>query len=84
VDAFKENRGLDENAQKAIVNFLKERICGLFICGPYRSGTLMNVKEGKRVFEITAKEINGKIPAIAHVGTINLRDSIFLAQHVEK
>jgi len=84
VTAFKENGELDEDAQKVIVNFLKEKVYGLFICGSYGSGPLMNVKERKKVFEVTAKEVNGKIPVIAHVGAPNLRDSIILAQHAEK
>ena len=84
VTAFKENGELDENAQERIVNFLKERVYGLFVCGSYGSGPLMNVEERKKVFEITAKEVNGKIPIIAHVGTTNLRDSIILGQHAEK
>lgn len=84
VTAFKENGELDEDAQKVIVNFLKERVYGLFVCGSYGSGPLMNVEERKKVFEITVKEVNGKIPIIAHVGTTNLRDSIILAQHAEK
>lgn len=84
VTAFKENGELDENAQEVIVNFLKERVYGLFICGSYGSGPLMNVEERKKVFEITAQEVNGKIPIIAHVGTTNLRDSIILGQHAEK
>lgn len=84
VTAFKENGELDEEAQKVIVNFLKERVYGLFVCGSYGSGPLMNVEERKKVFEVTAKEVNGKIPVIAHVGTTNLRDSIILAQHAEK
>lgn len=84
VTAFKENGELDENAQKSIVSFLKEKVHGLFVCGSYGNGPLMNIEERKRVFEITAKEVNGKIPVIAHVGTTNLRDSIILAQHAEK
>lgn len=84
VTAFKENGELDGNAQEVIVNFLKERVYGLFVCGSYGSGPLMNVEERKKVFEITVKEVNGKIPIIAHVGTTNLRDSIILAQHAEK
>lgn len=84
VTAFKENGELDENAQEVIVNFLKERVYGLFVCGSYGSGPLMNVEERKKVFEVTAKEVNGKIPIIAHVGTTNLRDSIILGQHAEK
>jgi len=84
VTAFKENGELDENAQKSIVSFLKEKVHGLFVCGSYGNGPLMNIEERKRVFEITAKEVNGKIPVIAHVGTTNSRDSIILAQHAEK
>lgn len=84
VTAFRENGELDEDAQKVIVNFLKERVYGLFICGSYGSGPLMNVEERRKVFEVTAKEVKGKIPVIAHVGTTNLRDSIILAQHAEK
>jgi dihydrodipicolinate synthase/N-acetylneuraminate lyase len=84
ITTFKENGELDENEQKMIVNFLKERVHGLFVCGSYGSGPLMNVEERKKVFEITAKGVNGKIPVIAHVGTTNLRDSIILAQYAEK
>jgi len=84
VTAFKENGEIDRDAQRIIVSFLKEQVHGLFVCGSYGSGPLMNVEERKKVFEITAKEVDGRIPVIAHVGTTNLRDSIALAQHAEK
>ena len=72
-----------ENLEK-LLDFLKDRVNGLFICGSYGSGPLMNVEERKGVAETSVGVIQGKIPIIVHAGTTNTRDSIELAKHAER
>ena len=56
---------------------------GLFICGTYGSGPIMNLDERKRVHEIVVDQVAGRINVVAHVGTTSTTDSIELAQHAE-
>jgi dihydrodipicolinate synthase/N-acetylneuraminate lyase len=47
---------------KKLVNFLKDKVNGLYICGSYGSGPLMSVDERKKVAELTVEAVNGEIP----------------------
>lgn len=71
---------VDEEALKKLVSFLDDKVHGVFICGSYGSGPLMNVSERKRVAEIvrsTAKALQ----VIVMTGTANTRDTIELTLH---
>lgn len=83
VTPFKEDGSLDEKNLQKIVEFLCDHVHGLFICGSYGNGPLMNVEERNRVAEIVANHLNSNIQFIVHVGTTNVRDSVDLAKHAE-
>jgi len=83
VTPFKEDGSLDEGNLGKLVEFLCDHIHGLFVCGSYGSGPLMNVEERKRVAEIVAKHRKDRTQFIVHVGTTNVRDSVELAKHAE-
>lgn len=75
---------IDIENLKKLLNFLKDKVDGLYICGSYGSGPLMSVEERKKVTQIAVKVIDGKIPIVAHVGTTNTRDTVELSKHAEK
>jgi len=83
VTPFKSDGSLDELNLKKLVEFLSDKVHGLFICGSYGSGPLMNVEERKRVAEIVSKNIKSNTQFIVHVGSTNVRDSVELAKHAE-
>lgn len=84
ITPFNKEGNLDISNLEKLVNFLKERVNGLYICGSYGSGPLMSVEERKKVAEITVQVIDRKIPIIAHTGTTNTRDTVLLTKHAEE
>jgi dihydrodipicolinate synthase/N-acetylneuraminate lyase len=81
ITPFDENGNLAVTNLEKLVGFLKDQVDGLYICGSYGSGPLMNVAERKTVAEVSVKVANGKIPIVAHVGTTNTRDTVELSRH---
>lgn len=81
ITPFTKEGDLDIQGLRQLVNYLKNEVDGLFICGSYGAGALMSVEERKKVAEVTIEEVNGKIPVISMVGTTNNKDSIELAKH---
>jgi len=75
---------LDIPNLELLLEYLAENVNGLYICGSYGSGPLMNVEERKKVAEVSVKVVNGRIPIIAHVGTTNTRDTVELTKHAQK
>jgi dihydrodipicolinate synthase/N-acetylneuraminate lyase len=84
ITPFDQEGNLDVGNLEKLVDFLKEKTNGLFICGSYGSGPLMSVEERKKVAEVTVRVVDGKIPIIVHTGTTNTRDTVLLTQHAEK
>ncbi len=83
VTPFNKDGSLDEENLSKLVRFLCQHVHGLFICGTYGSGPLMNVDERKRVAEIVAENRLPETQFIVHVGTTNVRDTVELARHAE-
>ena len=82
--AFDKEGNFDERAQREIVSFLVDKVQGLYPCGTYGSGPLMDVYERKRVAEVVIDEVAGRIPVIMHVGGASTRSVVELARHAEK
>ena len=81
ITPFDQQGELDVAKLEQLVDFLSERVNGLFICGSYGSGPLMNVEERKKVAEVCVKVSDGRVKVIAHTGTTNTRDTVELARH---
>lgn len=81
ITPFDREGNLDISGLETLLEYLKERVHGLYICGSYGSGPLMNVEERKKVAEVAVKVINGRIPVIVHTGTANTRDTVALTRH---
>lgn len=83
ITSFKKDGSLDEQAVMDVAAFLAKHVHGLFICGTYGGGPLMTIGERKRVCELTIEAVQGKIPVIVHVGTIDTASAVELASHAE-
>jgi dihydrodipicolinate synthase/N-acetylneuraminate lyase len=81
ITPFDAKGNLDIHNLEKLVGFLVDHVDGLYICGSYGSGPLMNVEERKTVAEVSVKVAAGKIPIVAHVGTTNTRDTVELSRH---
>jgi len=81
ITPFDAQGNVDRGNLEKLLQFLKDRVQGLYICGSYGSGPMMSVEERKQVAEIAVKVIDGKIPIVVHTGTTNTRDTVELTRH---
>lgn len=84
VTPFLRDGRVDEYNLTKLVHFLSEHVHGLFICGSYGNGPLMNVEEKKQVIDVVAKNIPAAVQLVVHVGATNTRDAVQLAQYAEQ
>lgn len=84
ITPFDREGELDIGNLERLVDYLKSRVNGLYICGSYGSGPMMNIEERKKVAEVCVKVADGKIPIITHTGTTNTRDTVELTRHAVK
>jgi dihydrodipicolinate synthase/N-acetylneuraminate lyase len=69
---------------RRLVDFQVENgVHGLFICGTYGSGPIMDVSERKQVQEIVVAQVRGRLTVVAHVGTASTVQSVTLAKHAQ-
>jgi len=83
VTPFAADGSLDEYSLAKLVAFLAAHVHGLFICGSYGNGPLMNTDEKKRVIDLVATNIPARIQLVVHVGATNVRDAVELARYAE-
>ena len=83
VTPFTREGQIDERNLAKLVEFLCRHVHGLFICGSYGNGPLMNLEEKQRVIDIVAKHRRKEVQLIVHVGSTNVRDSVALARYAE-
>ncbi len=81
VTPFKENGDVDMEGLEKLVHFLRERVDGLFVCGSYGSGPLMNIDERKMVAARAIELAAGKVPVIVHTGSASSREAAQLSAH---
>lgn len=84
ITPFKENGDVDYDGLVTLVNFLRERVDGLFITGSYGSTALLSVQERKRIAEVVMETVAGKIPVVVHVGTADTRSAVELTRHAKE
>ena len=74
ITPFQEDGTLDEKSLIHLVEYLSERVDGLFICGSYGCGALMTIEERKRVAEIVKKYARKDLTIVVHTGTQHHRN----------
>ena len=83
VTPFDEDGEVDSGALVELVSFLMKHVNGVFICGTYGSGPMMETYDRKKVVETVIKTVKSKINVIVHVGATNTRTAVELAKHAE-
>lgn len=76
---FDENYEIDERAFEELCNYLiEEKVSGLFVAGTTGEGPLLSIEERTRLFRLAVKSSGGRVPIIAHVGSISLQETVTL------
>jgi dihydrodipicolinate synthase/N-acetylneuraminate lyase len=84
ITPFQENGDLDLESLEILLDFLKDKTNGLYICGSYGSGPMMTLAERKLVAETCMACIGDKIPVVVHTGTACTRETVDLTRHAEE
>lgn len=84
ITPFDRGGELDLSGLERLLEYLRERVDGLYVCGSYGSGPLMNPEERKKVVETCVRVVAGKIPIIAHTGAASTREAVDLTCHAHR
>ena len=57
---------------------IQDGVEGFYCCGSSGEGLLLTLEERKQVVEHTIRAAAGRVPVIAHVGTIRTKDVVVL------
>ncbi len=80
-----EDQSINEKALADLVSReLQDGVEGFYVCGSSGEGLMLSLEERKRVLEVVMKEVGGRVPVIAHVGTIRTSDAAELAKHAQQ
>ena len=81
VTPFNQDGTIDEISIKELIKFQKNKVDGLFALGSSGEGILMDLDQRKKALELIVEENNNQVDVIAHVGSINTKDTIDLVKH---
>jgi len=85
ITSFHKNETINKESIRKTINYLiSEKVDGLYITGSTGETFLMSQEEKKQVIEIIVEEVNGRVPVIAHIGSIGTKITTDLAQYAEK
>ena len=81
ITSFNKDETINKDGLKKIVNHLiSENVNGLYITGSTGETFLMSPEEKKEIIKIVVEEVNGRIPVIAHIGSIGTKLTTDLAK----
>lgn len=63
---------------------LDKRVGGFYVCGGTGEGLFMLLEERKLVTETVVDQVNGRVPVIAHIGSMVVSDAVELAEHAQE
>lgn len=76
---FDEDYEIDERAFEELCDYLiDKKVDGLFVAGTTGEGPLLSLEERARLFKIAVRVSKGRVPIIAHVGSISFRETVTL------
>ncbi len=85
ITSFKKDESINKEGIRKTVNYLiSEKVNGLYVTGSTGETFLMSQEEKKQAIEIIVGEVNGRVPVIAHIGSIGTKITTELGQHAEK
>jgi dihydrodipicolinate synthase/N-acetylneuraminate lyase len=81
VTPFTASGEVDYSGLEKLVDYLGDRVDGLFVCGSYGSGPLMDTRERMKVSETCMATARGRVPVIVHTGCASSREAAQLSSH---
>jgi len=84
VTPFKEGEVDEESLRKLIHFCLNKGIDGIVPCGTTGESPTLSSEEHKRVIQITAEEVKGKVPVIAGTGSNNTNEAVELTNFAKE
>ena len=85
ITSFNKDETINKEGIRKTINYLiSEGVDGLYITGSTGETFLMSQEEKKQAIEIIVEEVNGRVPVIAHIGSIGTKITTELGQYAEK
>ena len=70
--------------RKLVEYLIDKRVGGFYVCGGTGEGLFMSPEERKLVTETVVDQVNGRVPIIAHIGSMIVGDAVQLAEHAQE
>ncbi len=85
VTPFTDEDKVNVEVLRELVEYLIDKgIGGFYVCGGTGEGLFMVPEERKLATEIVVDQVNGRVPVIAHIGSMIVGDAVELAEHAQK
>ena len=85
VTPFTDEDKVNVGVLRELVEYLIDKgVGGFYVCGGTGEGLFMVPEERKLVTEIVVDQVNGRVPVIAHIGSMIVGDAVQLAEHAQK
>ena len=82
---FDKNGNIDEKVTEKIVEMnIEKGVTGFYIGGSSAEAFLLSMDERKQIIKSVTECVNKRVPIISHVGAMNTKDAISLAEYSEK
>ena len=82
ITPMRQDGSIQYSALEALVESqLSEGVEGFYVCGSSGEALLLSIAERKLILHAVQKAVAGRVPVIAHVGTIRTDEAIDLAAH---
>lgn len=70
---------------RELVEYLVDKqVGGFYVCGGTGEGLFMAPEERKLVTETAVDQVDGRVPVIAHIGSMIVGDAVLLAEHAQE
>ena len=69
--------------QELVEYLIDKQVGGFYVCGGTGEGLFMSPEERKLVTETVVDQVDGRVPVIAHVGSMIVGDAVRLAEHAQ-
>lgn len=85
ITSFNKDESINKEGLRNIINHsINEKVNGLYVTGSTGETFLMSPEEKKKVIDIIVEEVNGRVPVIAHIGSIGTKITTDLAEYATK
>ena len=85
VTPFTDEDKVNVGVLRELVEYLIDKgVGGFYVCGGTGEGLFMVPEERKLVTKIVVDQVNGRVPVIAHIGSMIVGDAVQLAEHAQE